>query len=83
MFYGIFIRLYHSPKEHEPPHFHAYYNEYESIIDIIQGEVIRGNIPSGQLKLILAWTEIHRSELIEDWNLCMSGKNPKQIEPLK
>ena len=34
MFYGIIIRMYCTPKEHNPPHFHAYYQDYKAIIDI-------------------------------------------------
>lgn len=28
MFYGILIRMYYD--DHNPPHFHAFYNEYEA-----------------------------------------------------
>lgn len=34
MFYGIIIRMYCAPSEHNPPHFHAYYNESVAIINI-------------------------------------------------
>lgn len=34
MFYGIIIRMYCAPKEHNPPHFHAYYNSSTAVIDI-------------------------------------------------
>lgn len=32
MFYGIIIRMYYAPGEHNPPHFHAYYNDYAATI---------------------------------------------------
>jgi hypothetical protein len=34
MFYGIIIRMYFAPKEHNPPHIHAYYNEYKISFNI-------------------------------------------------
>jgi len=39
MFYGIIIRMYCSPGEHNPPHFHAYYQNFKAIIDIDTCEV--------------------------------------------
>jgi hypothetical protein len=38
MFHGIIIRLYFGPDEHNPPHFHALYNEFAASIDIRTGE---------------------------------------------
>ena len=40
-------------------------------------------MPSRQLRLIQAWIEIHREELLADWELCLNGEKPFQIEPLK
>ena len=42
-------------------------------------------VPSqgGELKLVLAWMEIHRDELLADWELAASGQSPYKIEPLK
>jgi hypothetical protein len=42
MFYGIIIRMYCAPEEHNPPHFHAFYQDYKTIIDINSGELIEG-----------------------------------------
>jgi hypothetical protein len=36
-----------------------------------------------QLRLIQAWIEIHRDELLADWDHCQNGEKPFQIEPLK
>jgi hypothetical protein len=44
MFYGIIIRMYCAPKEHNPPHIHAYYNEFVGIIDINKGELTDGKL---------------------------------------
>ncbi len=83
MFYGITIRLYLGKKEHHPPHFHAYYQEYKATFDIHHCEVIEGNIPQKQVKLIEAWAELHKEDLLADWNLAQNGETPFKIEPLK
>ena len=38
-FYGIMILMHLTRKEHQPPHVHAYYGEYEAIFKISDGEV--------------------------------------------
>ena len=83
MFYGIIIRMYYAPKEHNPPHIHVYYQSFVSVIDIQTCEIMEGDLPSKQLRLVLAWIEIHKDELIADWELCQNGEKPFSIEPLK
>lgn len=36
-----------------------------------------------QLKLILAWCEIHKKELIQNWNSARENGEINKIEPLK
>lgn len=83
MFFGIIIRMYYAPKEHNPPHIHAYYQDFKSVINISTGDLMDGELPSRQLRLVLAWIEIHKEELIADWELCQNGEKPYSIEPLK
>lgn len=83
MFYGIIIRMYCLPKEHNPPHFHAYYGEFKAIIDINSCELIEGNLPKKQLKIVLAWAELRKEELLSDWNLAMKGELPLPIDPIR
>ncbi|MEC4685631.1 MAG: DUF4160 domain-containing protein [Nitrospirota bacterium] len=83
MFYGIIIRIYCAPGEHNPPHFHAYYQEYKAIFDIQKCELIDGNLPKKQTRLVLAWSELHKDELIANWKLASKGELPFKIEPLK
>jgi hypothetical protein len=83
MFYGLIIRMYFSPGEHNPPHFHVYYNEYTATVDIRTCELIDGQIPKRQLKLVLAWAELHQEELTANWNLVMNGEKPFKIKPLQ
>lgn len=80
-FFGIVIQMFW--REHAPPHFHALYAEFEVEIDIRTLEVIKGNLPRRALALVLEWAVQHRTELMEDWNLCQSKQSPKRIEPLE
>ncbi len=83
MFYGIIIRMYCSPSEHNPPHFHAYYQDHKAVIDINTCELKEGRLPSKQMKLVLAWAEIYKEDLLADWELASKGDLPFKIEPLK
>jgi hypothetical protein len=83
MFFGIIIRMYYAPKEHNPPHIHIYYQNMKAIMNIETCDIIDGKIAARQLRLVSAWIEIHKDELLADWNLCQNGEKPFNIEPLK
>lgn len=83
MFFGIIIRMYYAPAEHNPPHVHAYFQDASAVFRIEDGEMTSGNISKKQIKLIQAWIEIHKEELVADWQLCQNGEKPFKIEPLK
>lgn len=83
MFYGIIIRLYLlDNKHHHLPHIHARYAEYEASIAIEDGEILSGDLPRKQLRLVQAWIELRRDELLADWELAVSGEAPYKIAPL-
>jgi len=79
MFYGIIIRMYYD--DHNPPHFHAYYNDYEALFTF-DGKMIKGNLPRNQLKLIQAWSIIHKKELEANWLLSKECDKLFNIQPL-
>jgi len=83
MFYGIVIRMYYAPKEHNPPHIHVYYQDFTASFAINSGEIIKGKIPKKQTRMIQAWIEIHQEELLADWKLCQNKEKPFKIEPLR
>ena len=60
MFYGIIIRMYYAPKEHNPPHIHAYYQDYRATFHIDNAELAEGGMPTKQQRLIQAWIELHK-----------------------
>jgi hypothetical protein len=69
-------------QHHNLPHIHAKYAEYEASVGIADGEVLAGNLPHKQLRLVQAWIELHRDELVADWELAVSGESPYKIDPL-
>ncbi len=83
MFFGIIIRMYFGPKEHNPPHLHAYFQEFTATIELESGNLLKGEMPNKQTKMIQAWIEIHKDELFADWKLCQNGEKPFKIDPLK
>ena len=67
IFLGIKIMMYYD--DHNPPHFHASYAGFDALIDIRRGCVMSGSLPGRQLKFVLAWTELHKDELMQNWEL--------------
>lgn len=70
-------------KQHKLPHIHVKYQGDEVIISIPDGNIIEGKIPKPKMKLLQAWIEIHKDELIANWELAVSGEQPYKIEPLR
>jgi len=84
MFYGIIVYMYFMDnKQHKLPHIHVKYQDYEVIVSIPDGDVLEGNIPSQKMKILQAWIEIHKDELVANWELAISGEQPYKIEPLR
>ena len=80
MFYGIMIRMYNN--NDNPPHFHAQYQGHKAVFDM-DGNLTEGEMPKAQVKLIAAWAEIHREELLANWELAINEEPLYKIEPLK
>lgn len=77
------IKIYINYSDHMPPHFRAYYGEYECCIDINEIEKLNGDMPNKQLKMLLGWTALHQEELKENWYLARQKETLFSIEPLK
>lgn len=83
MFYGIIVRM-QSEKggKHHKPHMHAIYGNHEIVVSV-DGEILEGEFPKKQQKLLEAWIAIHEDELSANWNLLSEGDGYFKIEPLK
>ena len=79
-FLGIVIAIFYD--DHAPPHFHAKYGEYEITVDVQTG-VVKGRFPRRGLAHVLEWHELHRDELMENWNLARDRRLLRRIAPLE
>lgn len=82
-FYGIVVRMYFDDVDrHALPHVHVQYGGEEAVYSL-QGQLLRGELPSKQHKLVLAWMALHESELQENWYLATHLSDCYRIEPLR
>lgn len=82
-FYNIIVKMLFSDNaQHNKPHIHVFYNEYEASIGL-DGELLAGSIPVSQLKLVQAWIILHEEELYAAWNNAVRNIPFNKIEPLR
>lgn len=79
-FLGIVIAMFH--REHNPPHFHAYYGSEMIVVEIETGRVT-GKFPRRALTHVLEWWQAHRDELLVNWDLAAQRQQLKKIDPLE
>jgi len=77
---GIVVGMFY--REHIPPHFHATYGEYQITVEIKTG-VVHGDFPKRALRLVLEWLDLHRDELVENWQRAEHKRSLLKIEPLE
>ena len=78
-FLGIVITMFY--RDHAP-HFHAFYGDFEIEVSIADG-VVTGKFPKRALRHVLEWYDLHKEELLEDWQLAAERKALKKIAPLE
>ena len=84
MFYGLIISMYYlDTKQHKLPHIHVRHAETEAVYQIPEGILLEGFLTSNKEKLIQAWIEIHKEDLMANWQLAISGNTVFKIDPLK
>ena len=69
--------------EHNPPHFHATYGEFEAIVEIKSGKIIKGKLPPKAIKLVEEWRKKNLSGLNSAWIAVVAMKSPKRIKGLE
>ena len=83
MFYGILIRMFYKDTDrHHLPHIHAEYQGKTAVYSIPDGKLLAGAISPQKEKLVVAWIEIHKDDLLADWELAVNGKTPFKIKGL-
>ena len=83
-FYGILIRMYFfDAEQHHLPHILAQYQGQQAQFVIETGEVLAGELPRRQTRLVQAWIELHQDELAAAWQMAVNGFRPGKIAPLQ
>jgi len=80
-FFGIIIYIFYN--EHQPPHLHAIYGEYEVLITIKGLSILSGELPPRALGLVIEWASLHQEDLKKAWNQALNHQKIDKIEPLK
>ena len=84
MFYGIIISLYFEIREkHHSPHIHVRYQGEHASISIEDATLLAGSLPQRQLRMAQVWVDLHREELLANWEIAKEGGDPFRIDPLK
>ena len=82
-FNGIVIAmLFKDNKQHNKPHIHVTYGEHMATFGI-DGELLAGEIPTKQFKLVQAWLVLHEDELYAAWNNAVQGQVFEKLPPLQ
>ena len=83
-FYGIVIRMFtEAGAQHHTPHFHAFYQNDTAVFSVNPVDLITGEMPRPQRRLIEAWAELHKAELQDDWGRLQAGQPALPIIPLQ
>ena len=84
MFYGILVSIFFGDDDrHHTPHVHARYQGAKASVEIETGKVLAGSLPEAKLRMLRVWMDIHKDELLADWELSKSGEHPFRIRPLE
>ena len=67
MFFGIVVQMYW--RDHPPPHIHVFYQGFEALIALEDGEAIGGRLPPKASTLVRDWVLSRRRELLHNWDL--------------
>ena len=78
-FYGIVIKMYLKPKEHDPKHIHAIYGDYLGVFNIETFEMTNGDLPNRAKRIVQEWIQMYKNELIKMWDT----QNIYHLPPLK
>lgn len=76
-FLGIIIRMFVS--EHNPPHFHAFYNEHEAVFFNRSSGDVQGKLPPRIHGIVIEWADMHQKDLMENWNRLRGNKTIKKL----
>lgn len=79
-FFGIIISLYW--RDHNPPHIHFTYGNYECSISVLD-RIVDGQAPAKVIAKVNQWMDLHEAEILSLWEKAQRGDKIDKIEPLK
>lgn len=77
----VIYLLFKDNRQHNKPHVHVYYGEYEAAISI-DGELLAGSLLQKQFKMITGWLAFHEEEAYKAWNQAVKGEHFDKIKPM-
>ena len=77
------LMYYLDNKQHKLPHIHVKYNDQNAVYSIPEGNLLEGSLPLAKEKLVVAWIELRKEDLIANWQLAVVGEAIYKIDPLK
>lgn len=77
----MLIKLYH--KDHNPPHIHVQYGEYDAVVAIATGEIMHGKLPPRISKLLREWLRTRRQDVTKAWDDAREMRQPRRVKPLE
>ena len=80
-FCGIVITMHF--RDHNPPHFHAWYGEKSAKFSINDLTLIEGELPRNAISLVRKWAKEHHEELLANWAAIEAEDKLKKIAPLE
>jgi len=71
----FWIKIYIYWNDHNLPHFHVKYKDYNCYIWINDIRVLEWKLPKKITKLVLSWAEIYKKELKTAWGDAQKNEN--------
>ena len=68
--------------DHAPPPFHAEYGGNEALYENQTLRIYAGRLPRRAHNLVIEWADLHRTELLADWERARRSEPLVNIEPL-
>jgi hypothetical protein len=82
-FEGIIIQMYFETGTRHLAHFHVRFGNHRASFGIDPIQVLAGELPTRQRRLVEAWAELHERELKTNWELLQAHQPARRIDPLR
>ncbi len=69
--------------DHNPPHFHAEYQDQEAIVDIYSLQILKDYLPKRAKMMVVEWALEHREELLANRNKARIPEPLDKIQSLE